>query len=455
MEKQWDYVIIGAGIIGCATAYHLIRAHPDAKILLVEKNTTSGQGNTVRSMACYRNVFDTSTNIFLASSTLNYYRHVAQNEGIDLGQNEIGYLFLLSNNQYEEYNKPSINFKGKKLSLFDFMEQNQIGFNKFSKTELTQNIPFLKLNPKGEIPEIINALPIEQAFLGKECGFLSPDLIVKHYEKKYRVSGGKVSFNTIVKKLLVKPVNSEFEKEYEPVVWNQHEIGAIQVEKDDSKQIITAKKFIVTTGAWINELLDPLGYRSGVKAKKRQMFTIDNMDKLVNAPGFNEDQVLPLTIFPSGLYIKALKEAGSLVVGISDNVQRAFETTYISNNIGKNSLLDDPQGEIDFFTNNILPILQSYFPDQFEGNLKVTKSAGHYSYSIDNYPVIDIIQDLPNLFFASGASGSGISKADAIARILTALVNGDLEAELFSGMRLKVSDFSLRKRNLPHETLVL
>ena len=32
--KEYDVVIIGAGILGAATAYHMLKAHPDKNILV-------------------------------------------------------------------------------------------------------------------------------------------------------------------------------------------------------------------------------------------------------------------------------------------------------------------------------------------------------------------------------------------------------------------------------------
>ena len=35
--ERLDFVIVGAGIVGMSTAYHLKKIHPKAKILLLEK----------------------------------------------------------------------------------------------------------------------------------------------------------------------------------------------------------------------------------------------------------------------------------------------------------------------------------------------------------------------------------------------------------------------------------
>ena len=111
---------------------------------------------------------------------------------------------------------------------------------------------------------------------------------------------------------------------------------------------------------------------------------------------------------------------------------------------------------MEFYLLNVLPVLKTYFPTIFSEKTKIdTPSAGMYAYSLDKFPVIEKITSLQNLFFCSGASGSGIMKADAIARILVSLIVDEPECTLFGEYQIKVADFGLSKRNLPKETLVL
>ena len=76
-----------------------------------------------------------------------------------------------------------------------------------------------------------------------------------------------------------------------------------------------------------------------------------------------------------------------------------------------------------------------------------------YAYSLDKFPIIT--KELGNLFVCTGASGSGIMKGDAIARINFANVINQKECILFNGVKVQVKDFSLHERNLPQETLIL
>lgn len=87
---DFDYIIIGAGVIGSSTAYHLKKAQPESKILLVDRNHSAGAGTTAKSAALYRNFFSSRTNRMLAASSIKYYLELGDKVGID----PIGYLWL-------------------------------------------------------------------------------------------------------------------------------------------------------------------------------------------------------------------------------------------------------------------------------------------------------------------------------------------------------------------------
>ena len=116
--------------------------------------------------------------------------------------------------------------------------------------------------------------------------------------------------------------------------------------------------------------------------------------------------------------------------------------------------LDNPRGEIEFYQTDVLPVLKAYFPDEFNEKVPIEHpSAGMYAYSLDKFPIIS--KELGNLFICTGASGSGIMKGDAIARINVANILGKKTCALFDGSEIEVERFSIHKRNLPQETLIL
>jgi len=65
-----DVVIIGAGIMGCATAVHLLRAGPGLRIAIVEPDTTFALAATPRASGGIRQLFSCPENIAMSQYTL-------------------------------------------------------------------------------------------------------------------------------------------------------------------------------------------------------------------------------------------------------------------------------------------------------------------------------------------------------------------------------------------------
>ncbi|MDH5754009.1 MAG: FAD-dependent oxidoreductase, partial [Candidatus Bathyarchaeota archaeon] len=66
---EYDAVIVGAGILGLSTAYHIKKEHPNAEILLIDKLSAAGQANTAKSAGAFRCLFYSRTNFTLADSS--------------------------------------------------------------------------------------------------------------------------------------------------------------------------------------------------------------------------------------------------------------------------------------------------------------------------------------------------------------------------------------------------
>jgi glycine/D-amino acid oxidase-like deaminating enzyme len=62
---------------------------------------------------------------------------------------------------------------------------------------------------------------------------------------------------------------------------------------------------------------------------------------------------------------------------------------------------------------------------------------------IDKTPVV---APAPSMIYVGSASGYGLTKSDALGRIVAALYAGDEEAELYDGTYIKVSDLGIDER---------
>jgi sarcosine oxidase subunit beta len=87
-----EIVIIGAGVVGLSTAYHLARA--GLRGILVLERETVGSGSTGRSLGGFRVDFSTEVNIRFSLESMKALEGFAEEFGVDPDLRRIGYLLL-------------------------------------------------------------------------------------------------------------------------------------------------------------------------------------------------------------------------------------------------------------------------------------------------------------------------------------------------------------------------
>jgi len=98
LPKTADIVIIGGGVMGASTAYHLAERGVD-DVLLLEKEEFFGQGATGRCAGGVRYQFATEVNIRLSLASLPMLDRFEEEFGQAIDYHKLGYLFLLTNEQ--------------------------------------------------------------------------------------------------------------------------------------------------------------------------------------------------------------------------------------------------------------------------------------------------------------------------------------------------------------------
>lgn len=434
-----DVLVVGAGILGLASAYHILEENPGKKVLLVDRYGAPGQGNTGRSNAMFRNTFSSTDNQILADSAIDYYLHVQKDLKEDLGLQQIGYLWLMDQEQLaasEAYLKK--------------MEANGIESRTLGRAEIQQKLPGIAMDGNGTGQASLMGLPeIAGGVFGPKCGRLDPDKLVRHYAKMFTEKGGTVSFNTEAEGLVVGPTN-RLGMDGEPFVWQKSRVESVKL-KGRVNGEVRAGTVVIACGAWENELLSPIGVDGHVKAKKRQLFSIQaqgdpKVEGLLRVDGFSPLHLLPLVILPkSGVHFKPVSEEGSLWVACEDEVNRPFIDL-------PDHDLNSYTAETKYYETGIRPILAGYFPAFSEARVKAMW-AGLYSYNTIDYLPFVFAKD--NLIVVGGDSGSGIMKGDSLGRVVSAAYAGEDEATLYGGTSYKVSKLGFERRDVEREDWVI
>ncbi|MEZ0396897.1 MAG: FAD-dependent oxidoreductase [Anaerolineales bacterium] len=93
-----DVIIIGGGVMGASTAYHLAE-RGQKNIVLLEKETFFGQGATGRCAGGVRYQFSTEINVRLSLASLPMLERFKEEIGQEIEYRKCGYLFVLTRPQ--------------------------------------------------------------------------------------------------------------------------------------------------------------------------------------------------------------------------------------------------------------------------------------------------------------------------------------------------------------------
>jgi FAD-dependent oxidoreductase domain-containing protein 1 len=425
---ECEVLIVGAGVLGLSSAYHIKRRDPSKRVIVIERLGGPGQGNTAKSMGAFRNIFTSETNFLLTDSTIDWLIHLQGELGHDLRLHMIGYLWLFSEPQYRRLSDPLSKIRARGTETTTFKED-----------ELRKIIPDLVTDfSEDEEADLMGLEEVSYGVLGHKCGSLDADALAESYEQLFLGLGGEVHYGTEARRLLLKP-REELGIPGEPFVWQEKGIAGVETTKGD----ICAETTIVACGAWAEGLLNPVGLDSFTRAKKRQLFAFKDpkLNRLINTRGLNSDDALPLTILPkAGIHMRTEVSEKSIWLGCADGLGRGF------------GLEEDPKPEEDYYGNNIYHALVRYFPC-FSDVRPVNSWAGQYDInSLDETPVV---YSGEGFVYVGASSGSGIMKSDALGRIAAASCYGEEETELYGGRRFRVADLGVKGRHVEHEAFVL
>ncbi len=426
---EYDAVIVGAGIIGLSTAYHLKTKNPGLNLIVVDKRGAAGQGSTAKSAAAFRCLFASRTNFALADSSAEFYRHVQDDLHVDLKLRWAGYLWFFDDDGYR-----------KMLPVLKELSARGFQYKEYDEAELAKKLDMHTSFADDEEAKMMGLGNVHKGILIPKAGLIDVDSLVKYYESEFLKLGGKIQYHTDAKELSVEP-RQPLGMPGEPYFWQDATTTGVKTDRGPIK----AKKTIIAAGAWMSQLLDSVGVECFIKAKKRQVFSVraetEGLKKLLFSKEFTSAGCLPFTILPKpSAYIRPAPEEDALWLAYADEFPRAFK------------LEEEPEPEENYYRYGLYQVMVKYFP-QFTEHQPFSAFAGLYEInSIDGQP---LIFEENGMMVVGGASGSGILKADSIGRIAASLYNEEDEALLYGNRKFRVSDLGLKKRSVEPEKLVI
>lgn len=202
MSKSYDAIIIGAGIIGCATALALGRK--GWKVLNLDRLPAAGYGSTSGSCAIIRPYYSTLDGSAMAYESHFYWKNWAKYLGAEdvderglIEYHNVGSMVMKT--ELNDYCRPT-------MALMDELDSP---YSEFTPEELTQKLPVWNMESFYPVkrPEdpgfgIANKEPLPGAVLFHAAGYVSdPQLATHNIMRAAEAVGGTFKYNAEVSEI--------------------------------------------------------------------------------------------------------------------------------------------------------------------------------------------------------------------------------------------------------------
>jgi sarcosine oxidase subunit beta len=265
LPARASVVVVGGGVVGLSTAYHLARSGvPD--VLLLERDEL-GSGSTCRAAGGVRAQFSDAVNIELGLRSLRTFETFEREFGQDIDLRQVGYLFLLDQpHQVEAFEK-------------NVAIQNELG----AASRMIDAAEAKRLSP------LIDTEGVLAAAWSPEDGHCTPESVVLGYARAARGAGAR-----LVRGCKVTGIATD---------------GATITAVETSLGTVATDTVICAAGAWSKEVAELAGVDLPVVPLRRQILTTEPMAGL--------DPHTPFTIdFSTSFYFHG--EGPGLLLGMSD-----------------------------------------------------------------------------------------------------------------------------------------
>jgi glycine/D-amino acid oxidase-like deaminating enzyme len=405
-----ELIIVGGGIIGGSSLYHLFEKGYRGRVLVLERNDALAQESTSLCAGGMRNIWSTEVNMKMTSYSIEHFKNFKENFGISIGFEQNGYLFTY----YENNWKNIVDFK-------PVWDKAGVNVELIPPEEIEKIVPGFRpgiSHIKSDILDIVPVSSIVGGLFGKDCAIFNATTPAQTYFK-------------ISKEKYPHLIEIKLNKEVERIIIDRGKAKGV-VTKDGEE--IFSDAVLLVAGAWSKQIMDNSGVPNNLSIP---VVPIKRVLYVVASPNNGMDySKIPLTIIDNGVYFRP--EGDRLVTGRADDKQPAGFDTKPS---------------------------RSYYEDFMNLYLQIRIPGAEYCrirnmwgglYAVnteDHNALIGEHPDFENLFICTGFSGHGAMEAPAAGLSIAEIIEGGNvktipEAELLNIERI-------RNRKLIKETIVL
>ncbi|MFD9970846.1 NAD(P)/FAD-dependent oxidoreductase [Streptomyces sp. NPDC059011] len=266
LPRTAEVVVIGGGVIGASTAFHLAEA--GVRDVLVLERDTPASGSSGKPIGGVRAQFSDPLNIRLGQRSLRAWREFGDRPGADVGLDRVGYLFLLRRDE----------------DVAAFREATAV------QRELGVDSRLVRPREAHRLCPFLDPDAIIAAAHSPDDGFALPGPAVLGYLRAARGLGARVRTHCAV---------TGFERDGEALTAVRTTAGTVRT-----------GTVVCAAGAWSGEIAALAGLSLPVVPLRRQI--------ALTGPVVPAPPRIPFTLdFTSTLYFHG-DNAGGLVLGLSD-----------------------------------------------------------------------------------------------------------------------------------------
>ena len=360
-DDTYDVIIVGGGVMGSSTAYHLMMAD-QIKVAVVEKDPTYAKASTPLSIGNVRTQFNLKENVQISQYAYTFMEQFEDLMTVDDVRPNIAW--------HREGNLFLVDVQDRERAESEMAMQKSLGCNVHWWPREKLERGFTQCNLDNYVG----------GTFGPDEGTMDPHAVLMGYRAKARSLGAAFITDEVI-------------------AITTHK-GAVTGVKLASGKSLTAKVVLNCAGPWAGQIAKTAGVEIPVVPVKRQVFAVD--------PEYKQDSLPRLTVLPSGLYI-ARETGGMLLVSKTmDEDPVGFDFTW-----------EDKR-----FMEIVWPELAAFIP-QLETLKLIRGWAGLYAVNtLDANSILGEWPELKGFYLANGFSGHGFQQAAAVGRHMCELITG-------------------------------
>ena len=360
IQGHYDVIIVGGGVMGCSTAYHLLSSDTNLRVLVVEKDPTYRCASSALSVGNARIQFSLTENIEISRYTFEVLGRFADEMEVDGDRPDIafkqdGNLFLVSEEAASSARQ-----------ALEVQERLGCQVEWWSPTEIEDRF------------SLYRAEGLAGGTFGVDDGHLDGYAFLMGYRRRAESLGASFVDGKVTKIELLSGAVTGVE-----LANGARAIGPIVIN---------------CTGAWAADLMRCAGIEIPVRPVQRQVFVVE--------PETKPRTPLPLTRLPSGLYFRSEGEDRILVGRSFPDDPVGFRLDWQEDRFN------------DFLWPDLVEIVPAFERLRFQRGW-----AGLYAVNtLDGNAIVGRWPEVVGRYLANGFSGHGLQQAPAVGRYLSELI---------------------------------